>query len=585
MNVDEVVSLTVNGLKNKLRTLGLQTTGQKKELQDRLLQHYGLSRNVSSDNELVYGDVENNNMLPRSFVVNQQQFTLKDLGDCIAPFSGEGSVDIRFWINEFEMNSDIVKWNELQKFVYGKQLLRGAAKLFVRSQTDIKNWEDVKRALISEFGQTLSSSEVHNMLKNRRKYTSETLREYLYNLMEIGKQIHLDEASIIYYFIEGIPDSKFNKSVLYHARNIASLKEQIKVYEKISKPNTNYGRALTNNAAKDNKSGDGKSKEEIGKRCFKCGDKAHLAAQCTKKEFKCFKCNESGHRSFECKGKGSKPIKKEPSSVNTLGDEIFQPFVSSVRDELHFKTIQVDEFKFEALIDSGCSLNLMRYDTLLMSGCKTKLNNDKRRLYTACANVIETIGSFDTFIKVDDLVIDVTFHVVREQDIQFAGMIGKAILKRVDIVLTENEVVFKNKDTAGKPVPEEKQGERREGNVESDINDTSNKWIKEFDVMNLTEIKRTRTLDLEHLNKSMAGKVESLVSDYNPVGKRIAPVKMDIILSDEIPVYQRPRRLTFEDRTFVEKQVEDWLREGIIQPSERVFIQDLSGCQDFLDSD
>ncbi|XP_049318244.1 uncharacterized protein LOC125780300, partial [Bactrocera dorsalis] len=544
------------------------TTGQKRDLQERLIQHYDLSGNRASDeefNQSVYEDVGGTTNLRSSpLIVQQQQFTLKDLGDCVNVFSGEGSVDIRGWVSEFENNAEIVKWNDLQRFVYGKQLLRGAAKLFVRSQNNLNSWEALKLSLINEFGRKLSSADVHRLLKNRRKQANETFREYLYHLMEVGKQISLDEESIIDYFIEGVPDTKFNKAILYQAKNIEELKEQIKIYEKIRKYNSGIGKIVNDTSSN-------KTKEELGKRCFKCGDKFHVAAQCPQKQYKCFKCNEMGHRSFECKNnkvKGAREVKIESSSINTLGNTSFQPVVD---EELHFKTVNLNGFRFEALIDSGCSLNLIRYDTLILSGLKPILSNEKRKLYSACSNVIETIGSFDTFIHIDELVLKVRFHVVREQDIKFASMIGKAILKDVDIVLTEDKVMFKKKDNSRDYKPgndkmrqDSKQVMKEERNAPIEA---KNKWIKEFDAMSLNERKDETTVNLGHLSKGLAKEVKSLVDKYKSSGKCISPVKMEIVLTDEIPVYQRPRRLPIDDRSFVDKQIEDWLKEGIIQPS------------------
>lgn len=47
----------------------------------------------------------------------------------------------------------------------------------------------------------------------------------------------------------------------------------------------------------------------------------------------------------------------------------------------------------------------------------------------------------------------------------------------------------------------------------------------------------------------------------------ISPIEMKIILTDEKPIFQRPRRLSYEDRCCVDAQVAKWLDEGIIQPS------------------
>ncbi|GFX89891.1 retrovirus-related Pol polyprotein from transposon 412 [Trichonephila clavipes] len=43
---------------------------------------------------------------------------------------------------------------------------------------------------------------------------------------------------------------------------------------------------------------------------------------------------------------------------------------------------------------------------------------------------------------------------------------------------------------------------------------------------------------------------------------------MRIILKDDEPVCQPPRRLDFTERQEVNKQIEEWLNKGIIRPSE-----------------
>jgi len=40
-----------------------------------------------------------------------------------------------------------------------------------------------------------------------------------------------------------------------------------------------------------------------------------------------------------------------------------------------------------------------------------------------------------------------------------------------------------------------------------------------------------------------------------------------VILKDEVPVFQRPRRLAPLEKIAVDKQIREWLAEGIIRPS------------------
>jgi len=74
--------------------------------------------------------------------------------------------------------------------------------------------------------------EHYNLLGKRQPHMGESLHEFLYALMEIAKPICLEEESLIEYFVEGIPDARSNKAMLYQARNLKDLKLQIGAYQK-----------------------------------------------------------------------------------------------------------------------------------------------------------------------------------------------------------------------------------------------------------------------------------------------------------------------------------------------------------------
>ncbi|GFV60114.1 retrovirus-related Pol polyprotein from transposon 17.6 [Trichonephila clavipes] len=75
-------------------------------------------------------------------------------------------------------------------------------------------------------------------------------------------------------------------------------------------------------------------------------------------------------------------------------------------------------------------------------------------------------------------------------------------------------------------------------------------------------------LDLRHVeNRQIKKELEKLIQDYNPEKTASTDVTMRIILKDEEPVCQHPRRLAFTERQEVNKQIEEWLNEGIIRPS------------------
>ncbi|GFY27799.1 transposon Tf2-6 polyprotein [Trichonephila clavipes] len=75
-------------------------------------------------------------------------------------------------------------------------------------------------------------------------------------------------------------------------------------------------------------------------------------------------------------------------------------------------------------------------------------------------------------------------------------------------------------------------------------------------------------LDLRHAeNRQIKKELEKLIQDYKPEKTASTDVTMRINLKDEEPVCQPPRRLAFTERQEVNKQIEEWLNEGIIRPS------------------
>ncbi|XP_046868748.1 uncharacterized protein LOC124461239 [Drosophila willistoni] len=230
MLYNEITELTVAGLKEKLKELNLSVKGNKPELIERLISYFDLDTNEES----LYSEANTSNQGEVEEVEREvtMAFTLKDIRDSLTEFDGSNKKDVLEWLSDFEGTAVTVQWNDLQKFIYGRQLLTGAAKLFVNSQEGLTSWGRLKSALQDEFTVKLSAKEVHKQLESRKKKYNESLVEYFYLMKSIAKRGSLDEESIVEYIIEGIPDSKMNKSVLYQARDLKELREKLTMYEK-----------------------------------------------------------------------------------------------------------------------------------------------------------------------------------------------------------------------------------------------------------------------------------------------------------------------------------------------------------------
>lgn len=61
--------------------------------------------------------------------------------------------------------------------------------------------------------------------------------------------------------------------------------------------------------------------------------------------------------------------------------------------------------------------------------------------------------------------------------------------------------------------------------------------------------------------------VKRLVRDYKPNKTREIDLKMSIVLRDDEPIYQRVRQLSAPERESVNAQINEWIRDGIVQLS------------------
>lgn len=78
-------------------------------------------------------------------------FTLRDIQDSVSNFSGDKLQSVEHWLREFEVSACTVGWDNLRKFIYGKQSLTRATTISFKSQHNIKNWLTLLQALKNEF--------------------------------------------------------------------------------------------------------------------------------------------------------------------------------------------------------------------------------------------------------------------------------------------------------------------------------------------------------------------------------------------------------------------------------------------------
>ncbi|GFW88312.1 transposon Ty3-I Gag-Pol polyprotein [Trichonephila clavipes] len=207
-----------------------------------------------------------------------------------------------------------------------------------------------------------------------------------------------------------------------------------------------------------------------------------------------------------------------------------------VKEGLRTKEIFFGNVKITALIDSGSTVSLLRENTSRRIMDPTKLSKNKMLLTGIGEAQVTTIGSFEHEFIIDDENYSLTWHVVPTDKLKFEAVIGSDLLEQASISFTKEGVKF-------------------------------NKYENHAQLMQISA-ENLQELDLRHVeNRQIKKELEKLIQDYKPEKTASTDVTMRIILKDEEPVCQPPRRLAFAERQEVNKQIEEWLNEGIISPS------------------
>lgn len=468
--------------------------------------------------------------------VRVPQFTFNDIGDSLEKFSGERTDrDIRDWLEEFENTSENFGWTEAHKYVYGRRLLKGTAKLFVNSSSGLNDWATLKSALEEEFSDKVSSAEIHELLRNRKKKSDESFLQYVYHMQNIAKRGRIEEEAVCEYVANGVNDIPVNKVCLYGAKNIADLKDRIKQYEKMkSQMRESSNRATKNTTTHDRekekrepKSGakDSTNTASAGDsvRCYNCGNRGHYANDCDTKARgpKCFGCGEHGHRAKDCERE------KKKAEVNALSEGM--PVCE----------IQVDGFALRTLFDTGSRYNLLCESVYVKIG-KPLLHRTTMSFSGFGAAKTSACGTVEIDVGVGaDKFPTMLFYVVPPGCMKYDAILGMSALEYMDVEVNEKGV-----------------------NIKKKVNEAD--AAEESEIMQILNTCERESIDVDPPYVEV---IKEIIENYNPKSEVHSRVETKIILTDDEPVHSAPRRFAPKEKKVLEETIDEWLKTGIVRES------------------
>lgn len=244
---------------------------------------------------------------------------------------------------------------------------------------------------------------------------------------------------------------------------------------------------------------------------------------------KCFKCNKTGHISKDCLSTEAEKPTNQLKSFNAMVDD----------DDVMMKNVKILEYTISALVDTGSPHTLITLKIFYKVGAP-KLTPERHSCKGVGKGIFETLGSFKTQVEIEGKFHSTVIHVVYDDDISYDMIIGKPLLRQTGLIF-----------------------------------DGSGLTLTKYDGLESIEVDKMHDdiVDLSHLSETDQQIVRDMIANYRPHQIKTANIELNILLTEEKEIFQRPRRLSETEKVEVERITSIWLKENVIRPSTSRYAQ------------
>lgn len=134
------------------------------------------------------------------------KMTILDMGRCMAPFTGSrhSTYDVHKFFADLEAIFATIQTTQIFRYMSLRSLLSETAGIFLTGCQAV-TYDELKRALVHEFGQLLSTTELIEHLKRRTwKPAEESMHRYILTQRGLARRGNLPENELVGIIIDGL---------------------------------------------------------------------------------------------------------------------------------------------------------------------------------------------------------------------------------------------------------------------------------------------------------------------------------------------------------------------------------------------
>ncbi|GFY02338.1 transposon Tf2-6 polyprotein [Trichonephila clavipes] len=191
-------------------------------------------------------------------------------------------------------------------------------------------------------------------------------------------------------------------------------------------------------------------------------------------------------------------------------------------------------------IDTGSQVTLMKESVWNQLGSPSLINSGNILTGFGLSKT-HVIGSFNSTVSIDNQDFPVKINVVPNHSMNFDIIIGCNLIKQANLTITPDSVMFSK--------------------LQNEVSDASPQPF----VFAITDDIPKFDIGPE-IPKQTRNYVEALLVCYRPNKIKTTDIELSITVTDDKPIYHSPRRLPFTERDIVDKQIDEWTKNGVIEP-------------------